>query len=647
MSSAIWFSRLKQQFHHCQNRKSRLRGQWKGQHRSPAAAVLAAPNVIETLEDRTLLTALLSVDDVTASENETFTFQISLDQAAAEDVTVRVNTVTDTASDNDYTFLSNKLVTIPAGELATQVTVHVHDDESLEADETFSLVLSDPRLGGESLLSELDIADATGQGTILNDDWLPGSVFTITSEKIVEGDSDGQLLKFTITRTGSDLNFDTSVNFSTIDGTAVAGKDYTAKSEVIDFAASTYMTSQTVVVSINVQGDSLQELSETVIGRISNPTGGSVLKGNVSSLDATGIIANDDSDFNFQDSYSADPTHANHTGDSVGSAVAIDGDVMVVGAASNQIGEHSSGAAYIYVRNQQGTPSDQTDDTWDYQTFLKSPVPKEHGNFGNAVAIYSDTIVVGEMRDSSGIVYVYTRVGDDWKSETPLVEQIRVEGLSSNAYFRMSVAIYENTIVFGAHTPAFNFNPVGSAYIFEKTGIDWSAPSMRLLAHTVPDYDDYYGCAVSIHGDTIVVGAGYDDTKGTGGGAAYIYSKVGDNWITEAPLLTKLTASNGVSGDHFGLSVATNGSEILIGASSRSSNGDYSGSAYLYTRMGSDWSSIPPNEIEFHGDAESDNFGSKVSLSENQMVIGAISAREIGVITEQFMYTLKVVPNGM
>ncbi|QDT30329.1 Calx-beta domain protein [Gimesia panareensis] len=388
MSSANWFSRLKRQFRHCQNRKSRLRGQRKRQHRSPAAAVLVVPIVIETLEDRTMLTALLSVDDVTASENETFTFQISLDQAAAEDVTVRVNTVTDTASDNDFTFLRDKLVTIPAGELATQVTVHVHDDESLEADETFSLVLSDPRLGGESLLSELDIADATGQGTILNDDWLPGSVFTITSEKIVEGDSDGQLLKFTITRTGSDLNFDTSVNFSTIDGTAVAGKDYTAKSEVIDFAASTYMTSQTVVVSINVQGDSLQELSETVIGRISNPTGGSVLKGNVSSLDATGIIANDDSDFNFQDSYSADPAHANHTGDAVGSAVAIDGDVMVVGASNNKLGEYNSGAAYIYVRNQQGTPLDQTDDTWDYQTFLKSPIPQEQTYFGSSVAIY-------------------------------------------------------------------------------------------------------------------------------------------------------------------------------------------------------------------------------------------------------------------
>ncbi|WP_197997395.1 hypothetical protein [Gimesia panareensis] len=244
--------------------------------------------------------------------------------------------------------------------------------------------------------------------------------------------------------------------------------------------------------------------------------------------------------------------------------------------------------------------------------------------------IYGDTIVVGAKRDPSGTAYVFTRVGEDWKSEPPLVEQIHVEGLSKYSGFGTSVAIYENTIVVGAHTTAFNVNPINFAFVFEKTENGWSASSFGQLAHTLTDYDDYYGYTVSVHSDTIVVGAGYDDTKGTGGGAAYIYSKVGDNWITEAPLLTKLTASNGVSGDHFGLSVATNGSEILIGASSRSSNGDYSGSAYLYTRMGSDWSSIPPNEIEFHGDAESDNFGSKVSLSENQMVIGAISAREIG-----------------
>jgi hypothetical protein len=575
----------------------------------------------------------IHVKDVAAAENEAFAFEISLDEVSGADITFWVSTETDTADTADYTFLKNKQVMIPAGELSTLVNVHVFDDENWESDETFSMVVSAPRIDGELVNDTVSVAEATGQGTILNDDGLSESVFTITSEKMIEGDEGSQTLKFKIVRTGwavGDLNFDTSVEFTTINGTAVAGEDFTAKSQVVEFAASTYLTSQTAVVYVTVQGDPFRELSETVIGRISNPTGGSVLKGNVASLDATGIIANDDSDFVFQESYSADPAHANHSYDRVGTAVAIDGDVMVVGASNNNFGGYNTGAAYIYVRNQQGTPLDQTDDTWDYQTFLKSPSPQEQAYFGSSIAIYGDTIVVGAKRDPSGTAYVFTRVGEDWKSEPPHVEQIHSVGGAAYSGFGTSVAIYENTIVVGARTTDFNINPINAVYIYEKTGIDWSAPSISQLVHTVTDYDDSYGKAVAIHGDTIVVGAGYDNTKGTKGGAAYVYSKVGDSWITQAPLLTKLTASNGVSGDLFGLSVATNGTDILIGASSRSSNGDYSGSAYLYTRMGSDWSAIAPNEIEFYGDAASDHFGSMVSISENQMVVGAISAREIG-----------------
>ncbi|MCA9017997.1 MAG: hypothetical protein KDA77_21920, partial [Planctomycetaceae bacterium] len=417
---------------------------------------------------------------------------------------VRVNTVSDTASDSDYTFLSNKLVTIPAGELSTQVTVHVHDDEIQEVDETFSLLLSDPRLGGESLPADLDIADGIGQGTILNDDGLPGSIFTITGEKIVEGDFGDSFLKFTITRTGGsmgDLNFDTSVEFTTVNGTAVAGEDFTTQTDTIHFSANAYVTSQTAVVFVYIEGDTYQELSETVIGRLSNPTGGSFLKGNVTTQDAVGIITNDDSDFKFQNTFSADPVHANHTEDASGRSVAIDGDFMVVGAPYNSRADFEAGVVYVYARNQQGTPLDQTDDTWDYETILQPPISGERFHFGISVAIYGDTIVVGAERDASGAVYVFTRVGDDWKSEPPQVKEIRVSGLSANAYFGTAVAIYENAIVVGAHTGVQGKLIHGSAYVFEKQGDHWSDYSVRELVHPVPDYDDYFGDKVAIYGE--------------------------------------------------------------------------------------------------------------------------------------------------
>ncbi|MEQ9066167.1 MAG: Calx-beta domain-containing protein, partial [Gimesia chilikensis] len=70
----------------------------------------------------------LSISDASAPENETLTFNVSLSEVAGADITFRVNTQTGTANHSDYTFLSDQLVTIKAGDLSTDVTVYVHDD---------------------------------------------------------------------------------------------------------------------------------------------------------------------------------------------------------------------------------------------------------------------------------------------------------------------------------------------------------------------------------------------------------------------------------------------------------------------------------------------------------------------------------------
>jgi len=74
----------------------------------------------------------LSISDASAAESETLTFNVSLSEAAGVDISFRVNTQTGTADHSDYTFLSNQLVTIKAGDLSTDVTVHMHDDENQE-----------------------------------------------------------------------------------------------------------------------------------------------------------------------------------------------------------------------------------------------------------------------------------------------------------------------------------------------------------------------------------------------------------------------------------------------------------------------------------------------------------------------------------
>ena len=576
----------------------------------------------------------LSISDASAAESETLTFNVSLSEAAGVDISFRVNTQTGTADHSDYTFLSNQLVTIKAGDLSTDVTVHMHDDENQEGNETFTVVISDPQIVGGSLSGTVTTAAGTATGTIVNDDALPGSIFTIEDTYFTEGDEGSRNLVLRVTRTGGsagDLNFATTVDFTTIDGTALAGEDYTTKTTTLSFSASATATSQYKNILISVTGDAYKELTETFVGRLSNPTGGSILKGNAATLEGTISILNDDTSLSFQNEHFADSLYANYTYDNFGDAIAMDGDVMVVGVPDNAALGDRSGAVYVYRRNQQGTPADETDDTWELETTLFSDAvvtdSYQGTEFGYSVDIEDGTIVVGSHREGGkGAAYVFTRVGTDWKTQPPLIEKFDVSGTYSTYLFGASVSISQDTIVVGARSDSSGISSGGAAYIFEKNGANWSAPVITQLLPADPLSNKYYGVSVSVEGDLIVVGALNDThSSGTYSGSAYIYTRNGTDWNTLAPTETKITASDGSAYAYFGSSVSTNGTEIAIAARS-ARNGDGTGTVYLYEKNGTDWSTIAPDEIKFTNQNDGNFFGTSLLLHDDQLVVGEYGA---------------------
>lgn len=572
----------------------------------------------------------LSINDVTALENDTFVFEVSLDHAAGTDITFLATTENGTASniyDRDFTTQSNMPYTIKAGELTTEITVYVHDDDSRETDETFFVKLSARENNSYEFPSYLTFSDDTGQGTILNDDGLPGSTFRLDSSKVIEGNDGTQILIYDVVRTGQsagDLNFDSTVEFRTLDGTATAGEDYSDRWTTVIFSASATETEQIISVEVPILGDAKKELSETIIGQLSNPTNGSILKGNVDTLLATGIIINDDTDLIYQQAYTPGPLHANHTNEYAGRIIAVDDDVMVIGVPYGETNEvRNSGAVYVYVKNQQNTPLDQSDDTWEYETVLVPDDPGEYANFGSSVAINNDTIVVGATGNERSKIYIFTKVGSDWKSTAPILNSFMVEGLTdsfNSSEIGRYLSIYDNTIVVGA--PDYDAGN-GAVFVFENSENDWSAPTISLLSPTVSSSTDQYGFEVSISGDLIVVGAYLDSELDPSRGSAYVYTKNGDDWSTIPPTEAKLTSTDGKGFDWFGYSVSTNGTEVAIGAKYTDDNGSLSGSVYLYSRNGDDWTSTAPNEIELTGYAQWDKFGDTVILSENELFVGA------------------------
>ena len=145
---------------------------------------------------------------------------------------------------------------------------------------------------------------------------------------------------------------------------------------------------------------------------------------------------------------------------------------------------------------------------------------------------------------------------------------------------------------------------------------------------------DGFGSSIAFDGETIVVGAPFDDSKK---GAAYLFVKPGDGWDnpngTDPVDLTdpaKLTAPNAAVGDEFGYSVAMDGNTVVVGAYSDDSTDTdgntvaNSGSAYVFTKPGNAWVSTSTAATLTASDAAAgDEFGSSVAVDGNTIVVGA------------------------
>ena len=92
--------------------------------------------------------------------------------------------------------------------------------------------------------------------------------------------------------------------------------------------------------------------------------------------------------------------------------------------------------------------------------------------------------------------------------------------------------------------------------------------------------DDRFGRSVAIDGTTLVVGAYFDDANATDSGSVYVYDLTknsGDDGFE-----TNITASDGGESDYFGVSIALNGTTLVVGAYLDYDKGTDSGSVYVY-----------------------------------------------------------------
>jgi hypothetical protein len=231
--------------------------------------------------------------------------------------------------------------------------------------------------------------------------------------------------------------------------------------------------------------------------------------------------------------------------------------------------------------------------------------------FGCSVSLSGDNVLIGAVLDNEiGSAYVFTRTGTTWSQQAKLI----VSDGEPGGYFGCSVSLDGDTALIGAPRDDDNGYDSGSAYVFIRTGTTWTQQA-KLLA-TDGAYWDHFGISVSLDGDTALIGAPDDNDNGQESGSAYVFTRNGIIWTQQ----TKLLASDGEAGDYFGCSVSLDGDIALIGAPRDDDNGPMSGSVYVYTRSDTTWSQqaklITSDWLNYL-------FGYSVSLDDDTALIGA------------------------
>jgi endonuclease YncB( thermonuclease family) len=153
----------------------------------------------------------------------------------------------------------------------------------------------------------------------------------------------------------------------------------------------------------------------------------------------------------------------------------------------------------------------------------------------------------------------------------------------------------------------------GAAYVFKRTSNTWTQQAYLKAANA--ETKDSFGVAVAVDGDTIVVGAHWEDNDETtvtngatasannaqsNSGAAYVYLRTSNTWAPQA----YLKAANAESFDLFGTTIAIDGDTIVVGSAGEDSaatsitngatvtednNATMSGAAYVFKRTSNTW----------------------------------------------------------
>lgn len=282
-------------------------------------------------------------------------------------------------------------------------------------------------------------------------------------------------------------------------------------------------------------------------------------------------------------------------GDLFGEFLAIDGSHLLIGAPG--VGLGNKGAAYIFERQPNGL--------YEELQKLEASDGEDTDEFGTAVAISGDYVVIGaeghrfdengqNLLDDAGAAYMFKRNSSSglYEEESKVVAAHR----QSFARFGFRVGISGNQAVVGTTDDDFDQNGgnslpgAGSAHVFARNQDgDWELV-VKLVASDRKEFV-FFGREVAMDGDLIAVGSTFDYTDAAGNnlpaqsGSVYVFQEINPGQWEE---IQKLTAQNSNGGQWFGYQLNIDQERLLISAVTKDIQGSTNvGAAYIFDREGS------------------------------------------------------------
>jgi hypothetical protein len=241
---------------------------------------------------------------------------------------------------------------------------------------------------------------------------------------------------------------------------------------------------------------------------------------------------------------------------------------------------------------------------------------------GDSVSMSSDgtTVAIGAYGNDgngnyAGHVRVYHFNGSSWEQRGLDIDG---EAASDMSGYSVSMSNDGTTVAIGSRGGDGNGSSAGLVRIYQFENDSWVQVGDDIDGEAA---DDSSGMSVSMSsdGNTVAIGARYNDDNGSNAGHVRVYQLNGNSWV-QVGLDIDGEASNDSSGDS--VSMSSDGTTVAIGAYGNDGNGSGSGHVRIYQFNNGLWVKVG---LDIDGEAAGDYSGDSVSMSSDgtTVAIGA------------------------